>query len=181
MTKMCTLTLAGLLGLGMLSGCQQERHEAIPASAQNVAESRDGDVRFTAPKSGEVYVYDVNKDELVYSGRIRQGETLALQREQDKDQIRIDSQVVSTGDLKEGNKYRIFYKPSEKSEAGMASDSSGAQGNIVREEKTTVIQQAPPAQPAADSQKTVTETQTHTTPSGNVIVEEKKTTTETKP
>ena len=180
MTKMCTLTLAGLLGLGMLSGCQHERHESIPASAQNVAESRDGDVRFTAPNNGEVYVYDVNKDELVYSGKIHKGETLELQREQDEDQIRLDSQVVSTGDLKEGNKYRIFYKPSEKSEAGMASDSSGAQGNVVREEKTTVIQQAPPAQPA-DSQKTVTEIQTHTTPSGNVIVEEKKTTTETKP
>ena len=174
MTKQ--ITLSAFLGLGLaVGGCAKDRHEAIPPSANLVSEA-EGDIKYTAPQDGEIYVYDRAEDELIYSGRIRKGETLSLEPEDDEDKIRIETQVVSTEDLKEGNKHRIFFKPASTSEssANLASDSAGT---VVREEQTTTVKDASPAQ----QQKTVTETTETTTSDGDKIIVKEKKTTETVP
>jgi hypothetical protein len=181
MTKL--LLAIPALGLGLvLGGCAKDRHEAIPPSATLVSEAQ-GDIRYTAPEDGEVYVYDQSEDELIYSGRIRKGETLSLEPEDDEDKIRIESQVVSTEDLKEGNKHRVFFSPGRGSDldrdldrrdrrdrADLASDR-----DTVREERTTIIRDAEPA----PEKKTVTETTETTTGDGDKIIVKEKKTTET--
>src|SRR5688500_17932134 len=110
MTKRYALpTLLGLsLALGA-AGCAKDRHEAIPETEMAVSEAQ-AYIKYTAPDDGDVYVYNANEDELIYSERIRKGETLSLEPEDDEDKIRIDSQVVSTRDLKEGDKHKVFFK-----------------------------------------------------------------------
>ena len=175
MTKLY-IAIPALLGLTFaLGGCAKDRHEAIPETAMTVSEAA-GDIKYTAPDDGEVYVYDQAQDELIYSGRIRKGETLSLEPEDDEDKIRIDSQVVSTKDLKEGNKHKVFFRPMTDREraAGLASD---REGRVVSEERTTTIRdEDEPVQ-----KKTVTETETRTIPSGDKVIVEEKKTTETKP
>src|SRR5687768_4907790 len=142
MTK--TLLAVPALGLALvLGGCAKDRHEAIPPSANLVANA-EGDISYTAPQDGE-------------------------------DKIRIESQVVSTDDLKEGDKHRVFFKPSStESSANLASDSAGT---VVREEQTTTVKEADPA----PQQKTVTETTETTTSDGDKIIVKEKKTTETQP
>lgn len=176
MTK--TQFTAALLGLSLalgVAGCAKDRHEAIPETAMNVSEAQ-GDIKWTAPDDGEIYVYDPAQDELIYSGRIRKGETFSLEPEDDEDKIRIDTQVVSTKDLKEGNKHKVFFKPASDREraADLASD---RERSVVSEERTTTIRDAEePVQ-----KKTVTETETRTIPSGDKVIVEEKKTTESKP
>ena len=171
MTKM-QFAMPALLGLSLAlgaTGCAKDRHEAVPSAAMEVSEAQ-GDVKYTAPSDGEVYVQNANGHDLIYSGRIRKGETLSVESEDDEDKIRIDSQVVSTKDLKEGEKHKIFFK-AETDQAGLASD---PQGKVVREESTVIRDANTP------ERTVVTETETRTDTSGDKVIIEKKT-TETKP
>src|SRR4051812_47586608 len=67
---------------------------AVPQNARLVA--RHGgtdDVVFMAPRDGEVFIYDRTAHKLIYSGRIRQGESVKVDAKNDK--IAIDNRVVS--------------------------------------------------------------------------------------
>lgn len=175
------LAIPALLGLGLVvGGCAKERHEAIPQTAMNVSEA-SGDIRYTAPENGEVFVYNANQDELIYSGRIRKGETLSVEPEDDEDKIRIDSQVVSTRDLKEGHKHKVFFQPGrgrdldredsrDRDRADLATDRDG---RVVREEEKRTIIRGAEEEP---QKKVVTETEIRTNEGDRVIVEEKTTT-----
>jgi hypothetical protein len=180
MTKL-NFAMPALLGLSLAlgaTGCAKDRHEAVPSSAMEVSEAQ-GDIKYTAPEDGEVYVQNTNGDELIYSGRIRKGETLSVEPEDDEDKIRIDSQIVSTKDLKEGDKHKIFFKAESDRDrdrsVGLAGD---REGRVVREERTTTVRDA---EPRDTERKVVTETETRTGTSGDKVIVEEKKTTERKP
>lgn len=104
---------ASLLGLSLvIAGCANERHDEIPPSALMASEG-DGQLAYTAPHNGDIYVYDTETDRMVYSGKIEKGDTLTVDPE--KDRISIDGQTKLENAVNRGNKHRIFFDRDEES------------------------------------------------------------------
>lgn len=107
-----------VLGISLLSaGCGPKHPESVPADARSVAK-QDGTqpVNFTAPRDGTVYVYDRSEKEMLYSGRVRQGETLELDPRRDK--VRLEGRVVMEKDLRDLNQYQVWFDEEGAAPAG---------------------------------------------------------------
>lgn len=99
------------------AGCAPERPESVPADARSVAkQSGSNPVNFTAPHDGMVYVYDRSASQMVYSGRVRQGETLELDPRADK--VRLDGRTLLETDLRDLNEYQVWFDQTEAATAG---------------------------------------------------------------
>ena len=106
------LTLAALL-----TGCAPERPESVPAHAQSVArQSGSSPVSFTAPDDGSAYVYDRSTQKMVYSGRLKRGETLELDPR--RDGIRVDGKKVVETRLRDLNEYQVWFDAEPSATAG---------------------------------------------------------------
>lgn len=96
----------------VIGGCSYERHPEIPSDAMMTTE---GDKvlsqRFTEP--GMVYVFDRNDNKMVYSGRVKAGETITV--EPDKDRISISGHTVYDKDINDFDTRRIFFEPDSRS------------------------------------------------------------------
>jgi hypothetical protein len=110
-----------VLGIGLLStGCGSQHPESVPADAQSVAKQTGTNaVNFTAPRDGTVYVYDRTQKEMLYSGRVRQGETLELDPKRDK--VRLEGRVVMEKDLRDLNQYQVWFDEEGAAPSGAAS------------------------------------------------------------
>ena len=99
--------LLGSLGMFVMVGCAAERHKSIPQSARLVADGQ-GDVDFVAPNDGMVYVYDRGAGDLIYSGRILEGERVEV--EPMKDRITLNGRTVMDKQIRDNNEIRVFFR-----------------------------------------------------------------------
>lgn len=122
------VALMGSLGLGMMAtGCAAERHEAIPSSAQLVAKGQT-DVTYRAPESGTVYVYDRSTGEMVYSGRVRANDVVAVDAM--KDRVVLNNTPVNEKKIKDFDEIKIYFQESPEARI---SEAQPAQSTIIRE------------------------------------------------
>jgi hypothetical protein len=91
------------------AGCATvEAHPEIPGAAIMGSEG-SGRLAYTAPDDGTVYIYDVTEEQIAYSGRVRTGETITVNP--DDDRITVDGRLVSEKELNEGNLHRLYFMP----------------------------------------------------------------------
>jgi len=112
-------SLAVVLGFG----CAAERHESIPPSAKLMVKD-SGNVSFSAPDDGDVYVYDRSSGQLLYSGRMREGENLSIAAMEDE--IKLNGRVVRDQQIRDNDEVRVFFRPSPNA------DVAGARINVVQ-------------------------------------------------
>ena len=100
---------ARLFPLSLLCpGCAAERPESVPEDARRLAKhSGTSSFVFTAPSDGEVFIYDRTQNKLVYSGRVRRGESLEVNAKDDR--ITLNARVVSEEDLRGLDEYEIWF------------------------------------------------------------------------
>ena len=102
-----SLALISSLGLFLTVGCAAERHEEIPRSARLVADAQ-GEVDFVAPSDGMVYVYDRSAGDLIYSGRILDGERIEVEPREDR--ITLNGRTVMDKQIRDANEMRVFFR-----------------------------------------------------------------------
>jgi len=91
-----------------ICGCAPERPESVPADAKSIAKQTGSNpVNFTAPDDGSIYVYDRSEQKMVYSGRLKEGETLEVDPKRDK--VRLDGRVVLEKQLRDLNEYQVWF------------------------------------------------------------------------
>lgn len=119
----CT-TLAVLVGLAGCSSAPQN----IPGNAQKVATSRSN-ITYMVPQDGTAYVYDRSGSRLLWSGKVKRGQTVMVDSQ--NNQIESNGQVVSTHTMSPGGENELYFEPSpyEASEAAQHQQSSNANGN----------------------------------------------------
>ena len=143
------VAMVGSVGLFVMgTGCTAERHEAIPASAQMVAKGQT-DVTYRAPEDGQVYVYDKSTGEMLYSGRVRENDTVAVDAMDDK--IVVNNTPVNEKKIKDFDEIRIFFMESPEARLQQAQP---AQSTIIRERE--VVQPRTEVQPARSADGTIT-------------------------
>ena len=96
------------LSLGNM-GCQPERADVIPSSAQMMV-SGDKMLHYMAPDDGKVYVYDHAANHLLWSGRVSKGQTVDV--DPVKNQIMAGGSVVTQRNLAVGNQNDVYFEPS---------------------------------------------------------------------
>jgi hypothetical protein len=108
-TQFIPTTLLALFSLGLLCpGCAAERPGSVPEDARRLAKhSGTSSFVFTAPGDGEVFIYDRTQNKLVYSGRVRRGESLEVDAKDDR--ITLNARVVSEEDLRDLDEYEIWF------------------------------------------------------------------------
>ena len=102
-----SLALISSLGLFLTVGCAAERHEEIPRSARLVADGQ-GKRDFIAPNDGMVYVYDRTAGNLIYSGRILEGERVEVEPMEDR--ITLNGRTVMDKQIRDNNEMRVFFR-----------------------------------------------------------------------
>lgn len=98
-----------VLGL-LIAGCAVDRPSDVPASAQRVAEGNDR-LEYQTGRAGTLYVYDVQSERMVYSGRVVAGDRLVVEPRHGR--IRFNGRNALEGGLVAGDDYRIFFRPME--------------------------------------------------------------------
>ena len=92
----------------LAGGCGSKRPQSVPADARSVAQqSGSHPVNFTAPGDGTIFVYDKSSKKMVYSGRMKQGETLEMEAK--RNNIRVDGRVVFEQRLRDLNEYQVWF------------------------------------------------------------------------
>src|SRR3954451_3093280 len=103
---------AWVVVLLMLVGCATDRHRDIPADATMVSEG-DRTLTYHFDQPGTVYVFNRDRDRMMYSGKVERGQTLHV--EPDRNQIRLDDRVVRDENIKGNDTRRIFFAPDTRS------------------------------------------------------------------
>lgn len=88
--------------------------DAIPASAQLVKEARGTDMAFRADRDGMIYLYDADRRQIVYAGRMRRGEQFVVNTEQDS--VSLNGQTVFDQPLNREGRYQLFFSPGDRIE-----------------------------------------------------------------
>ena len=131
--------LLGSLGMFVMVGCAAERHKSIPENARLVADAQ-GEVDFVAPNDGMVYVYDRGAGNLIYSGRILEGERVEV--EPMKDRVTLNGRTVMDKQIRDNNEIRVFFRgqprPVDVDTAGSRSRVQQRQ-NVDREGDTEIV------------------------------------------
>ena len=106
--KWAALVFGVLVVVALAGGCASKRPQSVPADARSVAQqSGSYPVNFTAPGDGTIFVYDKSSKRMVYSGRMKQGETLEM--EPKRNNIRLDGRVVLEQRLRDLNEYQVWF------------------------------------------------------------------------
>ena len=117
-----------VVGLGLLAGgCASSDINEIPKTAAVMGDSR-GDITWSAPHDGMVYVYDSSNNELVYSGQVNAGDSVNLNMG-DKD-VRINGRKVASDALIHDHRHQIYF------------DNVPGSRTVI-EKRTTVVEPAP--------------------------------------
>jgi hypothetical protein len=102
------------LGAGLIGCSSEPKAEQVPPGA-SMSVQGDQQLTYTAPRDGEVYVYDASSRKLLYSGHIEKGQVLSV--DPDKDKIMIDSKLALEKDIHAGNRHRIYFEPDAHSDS----------------------------------------------------------------
>jgi len=121
------LSVAVLIGAG---GCAPDRHADIPPTATEIGEGRES-VFYNAPQDGTVYVYNATSGEMVYSGKLEQGQMVKVDAKENK--VLIDETTAVEKDLIDSHRYKIYF---ERDRNGGSSRSGARTGG--RGDQTTV-------------------------------------------
>ena len=108
--KLCHARVTALIAIlaAVVGGCAPERPESVPADAKSVAKQTGSNpLNFTAPDDGTVYIYDRSQQKMVYSGRVREGETLEIDPK--RDNIRLEGRVVLEKQLRDLHQYQVWF------------------------------------------------------------------------
>jgi hypothetical protein len=109
--------LATIALAAFVCGCAPERPQSVPADARSVArQSGSNPVNFTAPDDGSIFVYDRSSQKMVYSGRLRRGDTLELDPR--RDEVRVEGRAVLESDLRDLNEYQVWFDAEPSQTAG---------------------------------------------------------------
>lgn len=108
--RLLSVTAGVFLALVLGSCTTVERHPDIPATALMAAEGTER-LAYNPSEDGEVYVYDVTVEELIYSGRVKQDEIVVVDPQNNR--ITVDLRLVSEQAMDAGNTHRIFFAPSD--------------------------------------------------------------------
>jgi hypothetical protein len=100
--------LIALAVLPMASGCVQERHEVVPASATLGAEGK-GMLNYSTAGPGSIWVSDETDNRLLYSGDVSGERQITVDPE--KREILVDGQVVTDKTITRGHNHKIFFLP----------------------------------------------------------------------
>lgn len=95
------------LGVGIVGCSSEPKAEQIPSGARLLVQG-DQLLAYTAPRNGDVYVYDATDRTLLYSGKVEKGQTLSVDPEEDK--IMLDDRLVLEKDIHAGNRHRIYFQ-----------------------------------------------------------------------
>jgi hypothetical protein len=148
------------LGTGLIGCSHEPKADQVPPTA-SMSVQGDQDLSYTAPRDGEVYVYDASSRKLLYSGHIEKGQVLSVDPEKDK--IMIDSKLALEKDIHAGNRHRIYFAPDTHSDSRVV-------------ERRTEVREVP-AGSRIDSDTTVRseEKTVRTNPDGDVTVKKETT------
>lgn len=109
MTNMIRWIAASLLALPaalMLGGCSVEsRPPDVSPEAQRVMVG--GELRYTAPRDGHIYVHDVDAERTIYNARVFRGDR--IQVDPDDGDISINGKEVERNQVLRGNRYQIWF------------------------------------------------------------------------
>ena len=144
-------------------GCAPERPESVPADAKSIAkQSGSNPVNFTAPDDGSIYVYDRSEKKMVYSGRLKEGETVEVDPRRDK--VRVDGRVVLEKQLRDLNEYQVWFDQEPAAQpAATKTNTTRVEVQMVSPEQVQTQRPAPvqPAKPAAPQPAKSVEVQTN--------------------
>ena len=125
--------LLGSVGLCLAAtGCAAERHQAIPASAKLVSKGQT-EVTYRASQPGTVWVYDRSTGEMVYSGKVRENDVIAVDAM--KDRVVLNSTPVNEKKIKDFDEIKIYF---EESPEARLSEARPADATIIREREVQV-------------------------------------------
>jgi hypothetical protein len=101
--------ISGSLAAAVLSlavaGCQPERPDVVPTSAQMVISGRT--IHFMVPNDGTAYVYDKPAQRLLWSGRVLKGQSIDVDPQ--KNQIVVAGSVVANKLLSPSNETDLYF------------------------------------------------------------------------
>jgi len=92
----------------LAAGCASDSRLEIPSDAMQTS-SGNGKLTYMPAQHGTVYVYDRTAHRIVYSGDIDRHETVNV--DPDVDRVTLNGRTVSEHDLRRGNDYEIYFKP----------------------------------------------------------------------
>jgi hypothetical protein len=102
------LILAALLApAAVLAGCAAKGKQAIPEGADAV-KTDTGSVTWDAKHDGEVWVYDADTNQMIYTGPVRDGDTVRVNAAGDT--ITVGGKTVSERKISDDHKYRIYFR-----------------------------------------------------------------------
>jgi hypothetical protein len=88
-------------------GCSPRARAGIPVEAERVAQAK-GELVYQVPAGGEAYVLDAGDNKIIWSGHLREGETLTIQPEADR--VAVDLQSVAEPDLDKDHRYSVYLR-----------------------------------------------------------------------
>jgi hypothetical protein len=122
-TSIYVVTMA--IGMSVyLFGCAADRPADVPASA-GIQAAGDSSLTFTPPADGEIWVSDVGSNNIVYSGHVRQGDSVMV--DPDKNQVTVNGLVAVNHDISHSS-HKIYFESGH----GFNHDSNVASNNAPR-------------------------------------------------
>ena len=146
--KLITTAALAVLAGGGLIGCGHDR-EPIPADAV-ILEADKGvstdKMSATVRDPGMVYVYDESDKKVLYTGRVRDGDSVRV--DTFKDEISIDGRTVAQPEMDDAHRYRIYFDEDRSARNRDQSRDHDADATYRREVRTEERTVAPAPAPA---------------------------------
>ena len=95
-------------GCGLCGQLASDRNIAL--LEQHIAETEARrQIVVTAPEDGTAFLYNRSTSKMIYSGRLKRGETIELDPK--RDQIRVDGRTAQETSLRDMNEYQMWFDP----------------------------------------------------------------------
>jgi hypothetical protein len=136
MATLRNLSLAGILGLGLVAGCGSSNDRTssrvrngdvvlsgerrgepvdidpltarkVPRDARVVDEGAGGALGYTARGDGEVYLNDRSADAVIWDAKVRDGDRITV--DPDRNRIEINGREQTKIDLKSTDRFQLFF------------------------------------------------------------------------
>ena len=140
MTTLRNLSLAGMLGLGLLAtGCGSSDHHStsssserrdrdatvsgervdvdphtarkVPRDARVVDEGRGSTISYSARGDGEVYLVDSSAGTVIWDSKTRDGDRITV--DPGRNRIEINGREQTKIDLKSNDRFQLYYLPTD--------------------------------------------------------------------